>query len=541
MMSPCGEVLGVFAIFATRARTSFTPLQRRELAEFSSLVMADLSMQAKSLQDMHLRSTPILDRNSIIDTPYRTHSITSIIGSDGIEFELIPPALAYHKPKTPPRTESELHIIGQSYDSPLYPTEHTPPSSAESSHGVYKHPTGLSKYYGRPFNGVALFPGSSLYGSFTEDTRDFGPSSPRPFSSSDLTSLHPHPPNTPAHSIREEDLSTRLNFDLSVEDFMALSDGDCTEDYQSTLSFGNVLHENRLDTTSGLVGRERYDFAASCDTSQGSKQALDPSTANKLLALKPSSEELELIRATSIRTSLTSFQDRTPDKKVSRVTPTRNIFLDDASSPLIDMRTPPTVDTSQNKRDRGLVLYSESPSGIYNRSSLSSISPSLTPELDGCLANAAFACAFNAQNLGYDLVYIVEIGPARPFMSDAEIFSSNGLRKKILVAYGLTQPLELASEIHIRVLRCRGCELWENSQSHYEEDEYQSGFLQSLKSEGPVRFRSSGVVLGAFRKPRPFTEKTGPPEPNPAIEMDRFMEFSKVLKGILFPKCGGKY
>ena len=209
LMSACGEVLGVFAIFAAKPRTSFTPVQRRELAEFTSLVIKDLKLQVDALETIQQRSTPILDRDSLINAPYQAQSMQSVVDSSDLESNLVPSALTYQKGKTPKEIQSRLFINRTSQEALLQRTEQTPPSSAESSSGYFESPNNSKDQRKIISDQLGMTASQSFQESLASDPTGYRVSSPRPFSSSDLTSLHPHPPNTPVHSLREADPPNR--------------------------------------------------------------------------------------------------------------------------------------------------------------------------------------------------------------------------------------------------------------------------------------------------------------------------------------------
>jgi hypothetical protein len=114
-------------------------------------------------------------------------------------------------------------------------------------------------------------------------------------------------------------------------------------------------------------------------------------------------------------------------------------------------------------------------------------------------------------------------------MTDQELYTASGLRKTLLVAYGLSQPIELSSETHVGVLRSRGYH-WDNPQDHYDEGEYETGCMVPIHSEGgPLLLRSSGIVMGAFRKPKPNGKRETRDNKD---ELKRLMDFGKTLRCI---------
>ena len=226
MISPDGHPVGVFAIFGTEPRITFNAAQRRELAAYSAMALKDISQQAIWLSDAELhspRSTPLLDR----DSGYRpTRAKQSVVD---IDQTLVPHGLRYHKTKTPPAEMSRVFFNRQL--SPSVLSEQTPPSSSEGSENdtFPGSPRGFGKNYKQLSVNSQLNHIRSKGDLITPDSEGFRVPSPRPFSASDLTSLNLHPPNTPLN--QSQDLSSHsYNYsELTVENFLSLSDNDCAE------------------------------------------------------------------------------------------------------------------------------------------------------------------------------------------------------------------------------------------------------------------------------------------------------------------------
>ena len=430
MLSSDGQPVGVFAIFSKEPRVTFSPDQRRELAGYSAMALKDLTHQALYLSDPELhssRTTPLLERDSTINVGYRRLKIKSPPAIQ-IDHTLVPPGLRYHKVKTPPTGTPQVFVNR----SPAVLSEHTPPSSSEGSEndtfpgtqkGIGKNSKQLS--VNSDLNHV-----SSCGDMITPDSEGFRIPTPRPFSASDLTSLNPLPPNTPV--LLSQDDSFQSNMDLTVENFMSLSDNDCAEQ---------------------------------------------------------------------------------------------------ESSPLIDLSTPKD-ESNEGKTRVEQSLGPPSPSSRLNTSSISTMMTGESHESSDPMAEAAFSCSFSAQSLGYDLIYVVEIKPSRPFMTEKELFAPGGLQKRILVAYGLDRPMELSIDMHIRALRSRGYQAWENHTATYENGEYQAGVLIPLQTEStPYRKRSSGLVFGAFRRPK--LVEIGDGVHTPAEDIQRLVDAATALEDIL--------
>jgi hypothetical protein len=134
MLSPIGEVLGVFAVFGREPRTSFTPQQRRELADFSSLVTTDLKLQTNWVTDPDLRSIPLLDRDSAGNDNPQPRVVKPLVGDlddDDVQLQLVPPPLRYHRADNSPK-KSRAYIHRQNENAFSTNGEQTPPSSAHA-------------------------------------------------------------------------------------------------------------------------------------------------------------------------------------------------------------------------------------------------------------------------------------------------------------------------------------------------------------------------------------------------------------------------
>jgi hypothetical protein len=391
------------------------------------MALKDLTQQAMWLSDSELhspRSTPLLERDSDGNGTYRPPKIKSLPAVQ-VDLTLVPSGLRYHKMKTPPTGTPQVFVDR----SPDVLSEQTPPSSEGSEDDTFpSNPRGFGKNHKQLCVNSDLNHVSSYGDMITPDSEGFHVPTPRPFSASDLTSLNPHPPNSPV--LPSQDGLLHTNSDLTMEDFMSLSDNDCAEQ----------------------------------------------------------------------------------------------------ESPLIDLSTP-MEETNKSKISDGQSLALPP----FSRLTISSISTMTgqSRESTDPMAEAAFACSFSAQSLGYDLIYVVEIKPSRPNMTSKELFAPGGVRKRILVAYGLDRPMELSTEMHIRVLRSKGYQAWENHRADYGNGEYQSGYLIPLHTESvPYRKRSSGLVFGAFRRPKLAQVDDSVPEV-PVEDTQRLLDAAMALKNIL--------
>jgi hypothetical protein len=167
-------------------------------------------------------------------------------------------------------------------------------------------------------------------------------------------------------------------------------------------------------------------------------------------------------------------------------------------------------------------------------------SPSARPETpisfdDDVLSNAAHLCRVAAQDLAYDLIYIVDvtapkINPSNPTINPSEI------SVRLLAAYGMDSKLPLDPNLHLSALRSFGIFTWTppTAQPLHPSD-FNLGLFQAIPtSYGGARSRSSGMVVAAYR--RVSTHGIA----SDAVEVQEFVDFAKKLKGIFVVKFKSK-
>jgi hypothetical protein len=199
-------------------------MQRRELTDYCATAVRDLTSLWDVNYDESLRSTPILRRESPIDSRLRlSRDWPFCYERDGFESGLIPPALRYHKCIEPMKSNTRMIINRGSGGTLSSVQEQTPPNSDDSdSRFSPKH-----KGFGKNHKQLSLNTSSlqSNCGEITPDSPTCGYQSldfsHRPFSGSDLTSVDnvPHPctpesgynPIGRESSITGEDFSTFFN------------------------------------------------------------------------------------------------------------------------------------------------------------------------------------------------------------------------------------------------------------------------------------------------------------------------------------------
>lgn len=513
MMSPSGRVLGVFAIFGRKARSSFNHTKCRQLAEFSSVVMEDLRSQINTISTSEHRLTPLVqslvaNRSISRSSTHSSRVRSSASGYAGsIDSQPLPRAVHYQMPDYIPSGISRLNQTQNGLPGP-----HTPPTTAESNTGFLQHSSDLETQV-RLSGSSYLAPGISIHTYSPNGLHGIRVSTPRPFSSSDLTSLYLHPPNTPDHSATEDELSTVPKYDLSQRLFNTpVDDDEVDASYQSLSSTGTATVATPSKSTH--VGAEAL---LDDDAEESHQQQISDAFVTLDTGVVPTTLESSLVDVgCSVKDEETSQQSmieagmaltaaNLPRTPVSSLVGSRTLVQDTwtsqsmsnakmalkdvGSSPLIDLATPP----AQHNHDH--------------------------------MADASFTCASTAQALGYDVMYVVEIKPVRAFMSEAELHAPSGLEARCLIEYGLTKALEIEPIPHLRALRHGKANFYVLNQN----TDMGPGFLVPVHSEpGPIELRRAGFVLGAFRKQR--TINTDDEDEISKHDIARLADFAEALQ-----------
>ncbi|EKD16266.1 uncharacterized protein L3040_009500 [Drepanopeziza brunnea f. sp. 'multigermtubi'] len=501
MMSPCGQVLGVFSIFSSRPRTFFTHLQRQSLADLGVRFMADLNLQ----RQRSYRTTPLLDRDSDIEIP-QMPKVKSVMSLTGVESELVPPALSYQKSKT------QLSISGPNHDSnlcPLTPLEQTPPLSEDDSSEITQDKDSL--------------PRSHSYG-------DFGNPTPRPFSSSDLTSLHPHPPNTPDFSLRSEDYSTNPRFELTQVDFVKRTTRNFAERYES-IQFGDhaspAEHAGRDKRKGRTVESVEYSSARS--------HRREPRVDSKFSKAKMRAQQVGFgrssdgedlssghVSSSGVGSSMTR-QELSPSPIAYR-------FSVNSSSPLIEYGPPPhVIQKSRQGAQEVTGSYVESQSESKRSFSSPPVNQPLPYDTKEVLEEVKLACTAHAQVHGYDLLYAVEIRPMRQLMTEEELLAPNGLVTTFKAGYGDTMGIEFSSEVWLAGLRSK-VHPYSSSRMTCQSSGYQSGnFIPLMAADGPPGQETCGIVMVALR----YSEISQGVNKISAVDSHKLYAFAFALERIL--------
>jgi len=379
-----------------------------------------------------------------------------------VEHAVRPLALRSHHSDQSPTVSTEAFT---QHNNPEYFSgyaDETPPPSINSTDETRRNPQVLSNSNME----LAIKPGFENYTPrhdlVTPDSDDYRSSSPRPWSSSDITSLHPHPPNTPAFSLKEE--FEQNQYSLTVEDFLKLRDDDCAEEQPDQDE--SISHADDVE-----------------DECHSEDQATEIHKMRPLLG---------------------SPTQRTP-------VPDRLPFLEDGPANFPPLPKLPT-------RVKGTSVPS------------SPTTPSYLPDPQDSISGTAFAFADTARNLGYDLIYAVELRASTPRMTVKELEKPGAMRFRVIAAYGLKEPLEFDVKQHLCAVRSRGTVTWDNP--HPQQGDYLYGLLQcvSWTESGPRSLRSNGTVICAYRLPGRDARNYGD-----AVDIQSFQKAIEVLTGILFP------
>ena len=399
-----GQPIGMLSIFSDRCRPDFSPFDRRELADFAAEAMKDLKMGSEHTHTPSEPSSSKFERGPGAGGSHNTQSldVTRLDNADGHE---LPPLTPYHE------AETSSTRFGGSLMTRDHSLQRNHTSLARSSYSNLRGQDEFERHRFDQYGGLGMDGGSTLYKLDALSISEFAPPSPRPFSSSDVSSIHQHPTNTPVHSQLAFPAAPGLEFSLQLL---------------------RSLSENAPDTDDQPV-----------------------MSRNKIARRLPSK---------------TILRAHTPESPL----------------PL---------------RVSGQIGFPHSP-GLNDSSSLP---PSRPSSREDARAQAALICSRTARHLGYDLVYAVELNPSLDAIDETKILQPGILPIRILAAYGMNEPFRPDPQVHVDALRSKGFYYWQappNANNY--PGGYQSGCLIAIPTQGGVQYmRTSGIVIGAFRKQSP--------------------------------------
>lgn len=413
----------MLSVFSDTLRPDFTPFDRRELADFAAQAMKDLISGSDYDRTPTAPTTTIFEPSPIaIDGQEgRSLDVARLANTDKNCVAPISPSVCYTRPETP-STRFNNGLI--SHENSLQRI-HRPLSRSSRSNLRAQNEFDRQKY--DQYSGPGMDSTPALYKMDALSISEFAPSSPRPFSSSDVSSIHKHPTNTPVHSQAGFPRVSELDFTL-----------------QLLRSLGAEYPEDAPDNDSQTF-----------------------MSNNKTTAVSPHN---------------TNSRSPTPDSSLSSHLPAlRDVFtahgLDDAS-----------------------IMSSSRPASR-----------------EDARAEAALICSRTARRLGYDLIYAVELNPALDAIDETKILEPGMLPISILAAYGMNEPFRPDPQVHIDALRSKGFYYWQAPpNANNATGGYHSGCLIAIPTQGGVQhLRTSGIVIGAFRKATPgkgVTFETTEPE-----------------------------
>jgi hypothetical protein len=473
MLSPSGDVLGVFAIFGREPRDTFTVTQRRDLTDYSVASFNDLTTVHELSQTSTRRTYHTISKASSLEVDVQLQAPPDFDDPE-IERELVRARFPY---STDPEFNWQQHTtspldlrvdtknIGTSSWS-----EYTPPYSDQENSPV-PHNTGFWKNH----KNLVIRVGQSDFND-NEDDRSSGPSmfrqfTPRPFSGSDLTSVDDNPHlNTPEEwEFRNAMLSCSKTRDI-------------------------IEHIASLDSSA-------FQFRApGTSVSDPAKRAPSPevwSEGNSCHMTNTQKEFLAMHRAANRNHGSGSTQTQ-----------------DSCLSPLFTISTASTVATHTS--------FSSQMSDLHFAQT------EIRAKLDFAAKSAAHA-------LKFDRVYAVELTHTKSFPTKDEL-TNDGMSMRILGSYNCPEDTKLDIGIHKHVIRCKGGAIkWQDADAL--PGAPTKGFLMRLTSNSPQghprRYHTEGIVYGAFRT-APL--EAGESAEITDEEQIRLIETAKPMKKILLKK-----
>ncbi|EPQ65939.1 Bgt-4713 [Blumeria graminis f. sp. tritici] len=679
LVTPKGDIIGVLSIFSRTPRKSFTHDQRRQLAECSAALMADISTQLdnpKGTQSLRLSQPSILSeiaRNSNVNAT-SIQQVNSLImqdplnqtnTGDNVDANLIStkklenkktnsPALRYHQPDSTENLTGLIFSTKPLQGCSQVPGEQTPPSSAKSNSGlgfevirttaikidpltsnkreysvrgdsisscnaaIVPHNSCHARLLGNPSelatnkNGELIsggiggslgegHPKLSLLPHTPVNSDPVGnsiPSTHEKTTSSDLrlrNFTRPLSPLTTSLQLTAHDSTNNFHRpdsppqpknEVSVEDFMLLSDGDIIEFSDDLVPVESKLPEKneiplmpnscvntdsnfQKETTGDPIsypyqncGKEIWISDDTCPPVNSQTECKDVTRKNE----NRSSWQFPRPRTDTIETYCTGSSFPTSgDENYSPKSPSSSVCYPpiplncdpsfqknpfcDVSKTKLESTQFETFETGSSKNNcQAVSNFSQLP---FDESSRCHPSPSLhdsrCPSLSlsmnsaavhkrptqEAVSQSAISLASHCKLMGYSLMYIAKVYPYRSSRyntNEPEINAQklDDIKVQLLTAHGLTDTIQLCPLIHLRVLRSRGPTTWEDQSEH---NEFKKGILMVIKSEGgPLRQRSRGLILGAFREAQASSDLK--PQ-DTAMEMKALVALAQNLKLIL--------
>lgn len=479
LLSANSQVIGVFAIFGPEPQASFTAMQRRDLTGLSEIATRELTARRDVSSSINSQSSRLQQGSCNGSTTNLHRPTSSPPPSMEMEFHRNPYiALRYHKASQNVIPRSRIIINSEGRDAHPQNGEHTPPGSDGSDTGpspILAEPKGFGKNHqqlsvaglpNQPSNDIRT-PDSPTFGDLPPN---FGRLQPRAFLLSDLDSLcqGPHPCRA---------------------DFFRMDDPAIS--FAESRRVGNTFSSD--DAAVLLTPHPNSPIEQFSDTSSHSINSEERQTLLDEALLLGDRLDAAFVEKTELTCDSAS----------------------DAGEPSTGSANFETIHYHDNL-DMERAFTSDSTS----QEVLGSVD---------IQAEARFAAELWAKNLEFDAIYAVELIPKRKLMRQSELKTPGNVETRILVAYGLPDPINFDIPIHLDVLRGSGAITWENKNAMPKE--YSRGFMMPLLFEnGVLDYRSSGVVFGAFRKrPDDINELRN----LRSTEVERLQRAASVLKDIL--------
>jgi hypothetical protein len=480
LLSANSQVIGVIAIFGPEPRASFTAKQRRDLTGLSEIATRELTARRDVSSSINPQGCLHLQPDSCNGGITNSHASTSSPppSPEMKSHRVSSVALRYHDASQNSMPRSRIIINSDGRDAHLQNGEQTPPDSDDS--GIAPSPI-LAELKGNGKNykqlSLAFLPtqppndiGTPDSPTFGDLLPNFGPAHPRAFLVSDLDSLYQEP-----HPCKTEFIRMDNNTETFAES-RRVSNTFSSDDAAVLLTpYPNNPTEPFSDTSSPSINSEETQTLLDEALLLGDK--LDAAFI----------DETELAWASA----------------------------SDAGEPSTGSVNYETI-------------HYHGDADLENAFRSNSTSQKVLGSVD-VQAEARFAAELWAKSLEFDAIYAVELIPKRKLMRESELKAAGNVETRILVSYGLPDPINFDIPIHLDVLRGSGAITWENKNAMPKE--YTRGFMMPLLFEnGALDYGSSGVVFGAFRR-RP--EDINELPILRSAEVERLQRAANVLKGIL--------
>jgi hypothetical protein len=484
LLSPDGEVIGVFAIFSPVPRASFTARQRRELTTFSEVAMRELtsSLEADPGQNGPDAGSPTVAPVQQLSPAYVTGAVH---GEDATSPQSRPAALRYHKGSQ--QTAKARVILRAQNKRSVTDVPMTPPNSLEAQAPM---PTMVDfgddecsdqrmPHERQSFESISTAPHSAPY---TPELLAFGEPCLEP------------PEN-------ESGLSPNADMDAYIQ------------------------HES-YHMLPPEVDQEKSRIMPMLSSSAGSQKTSSSKASSKTLRASVSKQGRP--RRNIIVAPTTQFLNQNGmqvfDRSPPYATPPEWPLPATGNSATQANKQPPTRSRPSPTREPSCTKGNPRP--IPKRSSLRR---GWKQVVSDPVAEAQFAAEFWAKHLRFDTIYALELIPKHDIAGLNEILPQKEVTARIVVSYGLHQAVEFDIPMHLEVLRAGVPLTWQIQDESL--GEYGIGFMMPMRVRANLLSPGSeGMIFGAFRRETGTAE--APSGVTPA-EIRCLQHAARVLKNIL--------